>query len=78
MMGDRDFRTTIKNAVDSIGKELEIDIEPLIKPKPKIIASLNTSLNNKKNKKNDDADDATNDTNTFKSFSGTGNKLGSK
>ena len=28
MMGDRDFRTTIKNAVDSIGKELEIDIDP--------------------------------------------------
>ncbi len=26
MMGDRDFRTTIKSAVDSIGKELEIDI----------------------------------------------------
>jgi len=28
MMGDRDFRTTIKNAVDSIGKELEMDIDP--------------------------------------------------
>ena len=27
-MGDRDFRTTIKNAVDSIGKELEMDIDP--------------------------------------------------
>lgn len=27
MMGDRDFRTTIKSAVDSIGKELEIDID---------------------------------------------------
>ena len=26
-MGDRDFRTIIKNAVDSIGKELEIDDE---------------------------------------------------
>ena len=58
-------------------EELEIDIEPLIKPKPKIIASLNTSLNNKKTKNNDgDADSS--DTDTFKSFSGTGNKLGSK
>jgi CRISPR-associated exonuclease Cas4 len=27
MMGDRDFRTIIKNAVDSIGKELQIDID---------------------------------------------------
>ena len=27
MMGDRDFRTTIKNAVDSIGRELEIEID---------------------------------------------------
>ena len=27
MMGDRDFRATIKSAVDSIGKELEIDID---------------------------------------------------
>ncbi len=27
MMGDRDFRTTIKSAIDSIGKELEIDID---------------------------------------------------
>ena len=27
MMGDRDFRTIIKNAVDSIGKELEIDVD---------------------------------------------------
>ncbi|MBS1267475.1 MAG: hypothetical protein MAG458_00175 [Nitrosopumilus sp.] len=26
-MGDRDFRATIKSAVDSIGKELEIDID---------------------------------------------------
>ena len=26
-MGDRDFRTIIKNAVDSIGKELQIDID---------------------------------------------------
>ena len=59
-------------------EELEIDIEPLIKPKPKIIASLNTSLNNKKSKNSDGDDVATNDTNTFKSFSGTCNKLGSK
>lgn len=28
MMGDRDYRTTIKNAIDSIGKELEIKIDP--------------------------------------------------
>ena len=27
MMGDRDFRSIIKNAVDSIGRELEIDID---------------------------------------------------
>lgn len=27
-MGDRDYRTTIKNAIDSIGKELEIKIDP--------------------------------------------------
>lgn len=27
MMGDRDFRSIIKNAVDSIGKELEIEID---------------------------------------------------
>ncbi|MGD8707707.1 MAG: hypothetical protein PVI88_03375 [Nitrosopumilaceae archaeon] len=27
MMGDRDFRSVIKNAIDSIGKELEIDID---------------------------------------------------
>ena len=27
MMGDRDFRTTIQNALESIGKELEIDID---------------------------------------------------
>ena len=26
-MGDRDFRTTIKNAIDSIGRELEIEID---------------------------------------------------
>ena len=26
-MGDRDFRSTIKNAIDSIGKELEINID---------------------------------------------------
>ena len=28
MMGDRDFRTIVKNAVDSIGKELEIEVDP--------------------------------------------------
>ena len=28
MMGDRDYRSTIKNAVDSIGRELEIEIDP--------------------------------------------------
>ena len=28
MMGDRDFRSIIKNAVDSIGRELEIEIDP--------------------------------------------------
>ncbi|HUU48801.1 MAG TPA: Dna2/Cas4 domain-containing protein [Nitrosopumilaceae archaeon] len=27
MMGDRDFRNTIKNAIDSIGRELEIEID---------------------------------------------------
>jgi CRISPR-associated exonuclease Cas4 len=27
MMGDRDFRITIKNAIDSIGRELEIEID---------------------------------------------------
>ena len=27
MMGDRDYRTIIKNAIDSIGRELEIDID---------------------------------------------------
>ena len=27
MMGDRDFRSIVKNAVDSIGKELEIEID---------------------------------------------------
>ena len=27
MMGDRDFRSIVKNAVDSIGRELEIEIE---------------------------------------------------
>ena len=27
MMGDRDHRTTIKNAIDSIGRELEIEID---------------------------------------------------
>ncbi|MFB5621566.1 MAG: hypothetical protein ACE5Q7_01385 [Candidatus Nitrosomaritimum yanchengensis] len=27
MMGDRDYRNVIKNAIDSIGKELEIDID---------------------------------------------------
>ena len=27
MMGDRDFRSIVKNAIDSIGKELEIKID---------------------------------------------------
>ena len=27
MMGDRDFRSTVENAIDSIGKELEINID---------------------------------------------------
>ncbi|NOQ44701.1 MAG: hypothetical protein GQ471_03485, partial [Nitrosopumilus sp.] len=27
MMGDRDYRNTIKNAIDSIGRELEIEID---------------------------------------------------
>ena len=27
MMGDRDFRTVVESALDSIGKELEIDID---------------------------------------------------
>lgn len=27
MMGDRDFRTIVKNAVDSIGRELEIEVD---------------------------------------------------
>jgi len=29
MMGDRDYRTLIKNAIDSIGKELEIEVDSL-------------------------------------------------
>ena len=28
MMGDRDFRTIIQSALGSIGKELQLDIEP--------------------------------------------------
>ncbi len=28
MMGDRDYRNIVKNAMDSIGRELEIEIEP--------------------------------------------------
>ena len=28
MMGDRDFRTIIENALGSIGKELQLDIDP--------------------------------------------------
>lgn len=28
MMGDRDFRTTIQTALSSIGKELQLDIDP--------------------------------------------------
>ncbi len=27
MMGDRDYRSIIKNAVDSIGRELEVEID---------------------------------------------------
>jgi CRISPR-associated exonuclease Cas4 len=27
MMGDRDFRSIVENALDSIGKELEIDVD---------------------------------------------------
>ena len=27
MMGDRDYRSTIKNALDSIGTELELNID---------------------------------------------------
>ena len=30
MMGDRDFRTIIKNSLDSIGKELDIEIDAKI------------------------------------------------
>ena len=54
-------------------KELEIDIEPIIKPKPKskIISTINSSLNKKKLKKENIS------SNEFKSFSGKGNKLGS-
>ena len=28
MMGDRDFRTIIQTALGSIGKELQLDIDP--------------------------------------------------
>ncbi len=28
MMGDRDFRTIIQSALGSIGKELQLDIDP--------------------------------------------------
>lgn len=28
MMGDRDYRSLIKNAIDSIGRELEIEVDP--------------------------------------------------
>ena len=60
-------------------EELEIDIEPLIKPKPNIIASINTSLNNNKNDDNSSTEDENNnESNTFKSFSGAGHKLGTK
>ena len=55
-------------SIDEI-EELEIDIEPLIKPKPKIISSINTSLNKKVTNTNDDV---------FKPFSGKGRTLGTK
>lgn len=61
-------------SIDEID-ELEIDIEPLIKPKPKIIASINCSLNNKNNKQNEQNEKDTND--EFKPFSGNGHTLGS-
>ena len=59
-------------SIDEI-EELEIDIEPIIKPKPKpkIISTINSSLNKKKLKKENIS------SNEFKSFSGKGNKLGS-
>lgn len=59
-------------SIDEI-EELEIDIEPIIKPKPKtkIISTINSSLNKKKLKKENIY------SNEFKSFSGKGNKLGS-
>ena len=59
-------------SIDEI-EELEIDIEPIIKskPKPKIISTINSSLNKKKLKKENVY------SNEFKSFSGKGNKLGS-
>ena len=55
--------------IDEI-EELEIDIEPLIKPKPKILSSITSSLK---------ADDSESESeNEFKSFSGKGHKLGTK
>ena len=59
-------------SIDEI-EELEIDIEPIIKPKPKtkIISTINSSLNKKKLKKDNVS------SNEFKPFSGKGNKLGS-
>jgi hypothetical protein len=61
-------------SIDEI-EELEIDIEPIIKskPKPKIISSINSSLNKKTLKKKDNEND-----DEFKPFSGKGRTLGTK
>jgi len=59
-------------SIDEI-EELEIDLEPLITPKPKskIIASINTKLNNKKSQLKQTVIDK----DEFKPFSGKGRKL---
>lgn len=59
-------------SIDEI-EELEIDIEPIIKSKPKIISSINSSLNKKSIKKRDNEND-----DEFKPFSGTFRTLGTK
>ena len=60
-------------SIDEI-EELEIDIEPIIKPKPKpkIISTINTSLNKKVSNKKEI------NNNEFKPFCGKGHTLGSK
>ena len=60
-------------SIDDID-ELEIDVEPLVKPKPKIISSLKEE----KDKVEDNVEDKVEDNDkTFKPFSGKGHTLGS-